>query len=449
MSNGNPERVSKPSRDGRRQAKPGVFHAMSPRGVGAALAAYLVALGTLSARAETIDATSTTIMSGRQDPRDGVVHTVVPAFELVSLRATDLRLHGVDDMAVVISGWGELTFGDPADGRHVIGDVDLAFVEGRVWRRRVAVRLGRQFIVEGAARNFQLDGLSATVRPWRWVGLTAAGGVPVTPRFAVDRGDAMVTGCLFVKPTFDTEAGVSILHVIDNGEISRQDLALDARIALLAPLVATGFARWSLYEGGRLAEGDVALGWQFWDRRAEIAGDYRRLAPDLFLPRNSIFAVFSQETRDEAGGYASARFLARLRANAEYHVIVDESGTGHDAAAKVTSALGADRQHSLGVESRLLVIPSGGYEMGRAFGIWRVRWNMSAIGDASAFFYRADVNGQRESFVGAATLVYDFDARWRALVTGIASVTPFATQSYEGMAKLVYQATTRIRERRP
>ena len=87
--------------------------------------------------------------------------------------------------------------------------------------------------------------------------------------------------------------------------------------------------------------------------------------------------------------------------------------------------------------------------MGRAFGIWRVRWNMSAIGDASAFFYRADVNGQRESFVGAATLVYDFDARWRALVTGIASVTPFATQSYEGMAKLVYQATTRIRERRP
>src|SRR5581483_8114935 len=142
----------------------------------------------------------------------------------------------------------------------------------------------------------------------------------------------------------------------------------------------------------------------------EIAADYRRLAPDLFLPRNSIFAVFSEESRDEAGGYASARLLARLRANAEYHVIVDETGTGHDAAAKVTAALGADRQHSAGLESRLLVIPGppgGGYEMARAFGIWRLRWNMSAIGDASAFFYREDVNGQRQSFVGAATLVYD------------------------------------------
>src|SRR5581483_494678 len=264
--------------------------------LGALAAACLLAGGLSRARAEIVDATSTTIMSGRQDPRDGVVHTVVPAFELVSLRATDLRLHGVDDMNVVIAGWGELAFGDPADGRHAIGDLDLAFVEGRLWRRRLQVRLGRQFIVEGAARNFQLDGVSATLRPWRWMGLTAAGGVPVTPRFAVDRGDAMVTGRLFVQPTYDTAAGVSILHVIDNGEVSRQDLAVDARVALLAPLVATGFARRSLYEGGRLAEGDVALGVQFWDRRAEIAADYRRLAPDLFLPRNSIFAVFSEES---------------------------------------------------------------------------------------------------------------------------------------------------------
>ncbi len=38
-----------------------------------------------AASAETIDATITTLVAGRQDPRDGKVYTVVPIYQLLNL----------------------------------------------------------------------------------------------------------------------------------------------------------------------------------------------------------------------------------------------------------------------------------------------------------------------------------------------------------------------------
>jgi hypothetical protein len=421
----------------------------SCRALAAAAAGALAGVVALTgaARAETVDATSTTLLSGRADPRDGVVHTAVPAYELLTLRATDLRLPGVDDVLIVMSGWGAIELADRDEGRRGLGDLDIAFVEGKLWRRRVAARLGRQLIVAGAGRNLAFDGLALTVRPWRWVGVTAQGGVPVTPRFAVDRGDALVAARAFVKPAFDAEAGVSFLQVLDGGEIARRDLALDARWvpSLRLPLALSGFALWSLPER-RLGEGNVAATYQI-NRSLELTGDYRRTAPDLFLPRNSIFSVFSQETRDEAGGYVYARPVRRLRLQGEYHVIVDAAGTGHDGSGKVTGTFGAEGRDTLGFEARRLALPQTGYMMGRAFSIVRVSPLVLATLDASAFVFDADVNGQRRSFVGAATLGYDFRPRWRAVVTGVGSVTPFVERRFEGMAKLVYQLTTDVHRR--
>src|SRR5437763_8620751 len=111
------------------------------------------------ARADTVDATATTLLSGRQDPRDGSVHTVVPLYQSLSLLATDLRAPWLEDTRVVVSGWGELLAGDPRDGATGTGDVDLAYIEGRAASRRLTLRLGRQLIFGGAARALQLDGL--------------------------------------------------------------------------------------------------------------------------------------------------------------------------------------------------------------------------------------------------------------------------------------------------
>lgn len=401
------------------------------------------------ARAETVEATSTTLVTGRQDPRDGVVHTTIPVYELVSVRAGDFHLRGVDDLNVLVSGWGGLSLNEPIDGRRGLGDLDVAFAEAKVLRRRVALRLGRQLLMAGAGRNLAFDGLGVTVMPVRWAGLSAQAGVPVTPRFAVDRGDTLVAGRAFVKPSFDTEAGLSFLQVMDDSQVARRDVAIDARVARVQslPLSLSAFALVSLPER-RLAEGNLAATWQL-GRLFEVTGDYRRTAPDLFLPRNSIFSVFSQESRDEAGAYVYWKIVPRLKLQGDYHVVVDATGTGQDGSLKATGTLGADGRHAVGLESRKLALPHTGFTLARAFAILRVTPRLVGTADASAFFFDADVNGQRQSFVGAATLAYDFRPEWRALVTGIGSVTPFAERRFEGMAKIVYQLTAKVRQVKP
>jgi hypothetical protein len=414
---------------------------------GAALAVSLMEVG--GARAETIDATSTTLVSGMQDPRDGVVHTALPVYEMVSVRATDFHLPGVDDMTVVMSGWGAIALADPLEGQRGLGDLDVAFVEGKLLHRRVTVRLGRQLLFGGAGWTMAFDGLTVTARPWRWVGVSAEAGVPVTPRFGADRGDALVGGRAFVKPAFDGEAGVSFLQVLDNGEIARRDLALDGRVVPTRALALSALAVWSLPDS-RLAEGHLSATWQL-GPRLEVSGDYRRTAPDLFLPRNSIFAVFAEETRDEAGGYLYVKLAPRLRLQGDYHVIVDATGTGYDTSAKLTDTFGLDGRHptTAGIESRRLAFPTTGYAMERAFAQVRISPRVVTTFDASAFFFDVDVNGQDRSYVAAATLAYDFRPGWRGVVTGIGSSTPFVERSFEGMAKVVYQSTTQVRQVRP
>ena len=45
---------------------------------------------------------------------------------------------------------------------------------------------------------------------------------------------------------------------------------------------------------------------------AQLVADVQRTAPDLFIDRSSIFAVFSEEIRNEAGGeIVGSVFLVR------------------------------------------------------------------------------------------------------------------------------------------
>src|ERR1039457_5876271 len=88
--------------------------------------------GAAGAHAETIEGSSTTLGRGGPHRRAGGVHTAVPVFELVSVRATDFHLPGVDDMSVVMSGWGAVALGEPMEGNRGLGDLDLAFAEEKM-----------------------------------------------------------------------------------------------------------------------------------------------------------------------------------------------------------------------------------------------------------------------------------------------------------------------------
>jgi hypothetical protein len=410
----------------------------------AGLLLLLVAAG--SGRAEIVDATITTLVAGRQDPRDGVLYSSVPVIQSVTLDVGDVHLRHVEDLRLVVSGWGELTLGAAPALEGATGDLDVGFVEGKLFDRRLELRLGRQLVFGGAARAQPMDGASATVRIWRRVGLNVYGGAPVTPRFGVHQGDFMTGGRIFWRPTVDTEMGASFLEMLNDGLQARQDLGVDARWRAGRSLVLTGYALLSLLEL-RLAEGDLAAAWQP-SSSLEVRADYRRTSPDLFLPRSSILSVFSQETRDETGGDVWWRPLSRLRAEADYHVILAEAGYGQRGGGRVSASLGPAFETTLAAEVRFLrLATANGYVQGRLYAIQRLSAAWVATLDLDLYSLEQPINGQTLSLTGAATLGWNITSRWRAVVTAIADSTPQVSSRFECMAKLVYNATYRIRVR--
>jgi hypothetical protein len=411
--------------------------------VGAACLAALAA-APAAARAETVTASSTTIVSGQRDPRDGTVHTVVPFLELVSLRAADLKNPLLNETQIVVSGWGEVVAGDPRDGKSALGDVDVAYVEGSQWHRHLSVRLGRQFVVPGTAANLQLDGISPTLRIAKGFGLSGFVGVPVTPRFGYSRGEFAAGGRAFWSRSYESEVGVSILEILGEGQhVFRRDAGIDARYRIIDSLALSGLVRWSIPEQ-RIAEANTAITWQPF-RYLDATAEFRRTAPDLFLPRYSIFSVFAQETRDEFGGYLSIRpWGRRLDIQGDFHDVHDASGWGWNGGGKGTIRFGEATR--LGVESRRLRIPGGGYFMGRVFGWHVVTTKIRAVANFDAYSLDRSVNGQDRSFFASASLVYDVAPAWRAVLTGMNNVTPYATHQIEGLIKVVYDGGRVIKE---
>jgi hypothetical protein len=393
------------------------------------------------ARAQVVDAASTTLLAGRADPRDGRVYTAVPLYEIVSLELRDVRAPLVEDLRAVVSGWGSI---DPASGSSFDGDLDVAYVEGGLFKHRLSLRAGRQLVVGGAARLAPLDGLAARLRLWSGLHVDAFGGVPVTPRFGVRRGDAMAGGRVSYRFGFGTEVGLSFVHVHDHGRSARQEVAADARWDVLRTLALTGYAALSTLEA-RLAEADVAADWQplGW---IELRADYRRTAPDLFIPRSSIFSVFTTMSRDEGGASLFLRPLPRLRLEGDAHVIHDELGIGYRAFARVRARLGAAYQSSVGVEAGLLELPENGYARARLTATHAFLPELLLTVDGEAYFLDHGINAQRWSLSGAATLGWEFAAHWSAVAALIADTTPLVTERIEGMIKLVYNRTIRVHE---
>ncbi len=400
----------------------------------------LVVLAGARVSGETVDATATTLLSGHADVRDGRIYTVVPAYENLSLLASDLRIPYLQDVEVVMRAWGEAAFqqGDiPLDG-----DLDAAYLRGRFYKRHFEFQLGRQLVIGGAARVTQMDGLQLTGIAPHGLGLTIYGGVPVTPRFAVHRGDGMVGARAFWRQSMATELGLSIIDVTDRGLANRFDLGFDGRVAAAPTLVFDAFAIFSLIED-RFAEAQAAATWTPL-RQVEISGDAHHTAPDLFLPRTSIFSVFSNDTHDEYGGRALIRPIRWLRIAGDYHFINASNGTGHRGGGKAT--LTPTSGTTLGLELRELVQQyTGGYFQSRVFAMQRVVPTLSVTLDADFFVLDHALNGQTTSVTAAGTVGWDFSPGWKLVLSGLADRTPLVAWRFEAMAKLVFNHTWRVR----
>ena len=324
------------------------------------------------------------------------------------------------------------------------GDLDIGFLEGKLFKRRLMLRLGRQLVYGGAARMQPLDGVALTLRIIHKISLDVYGGEPVTPRFGVRQGDFSTGARLYWQPTFDTAVGASYAEMLLDGRQARQDLGVDARWRPLRSLVFTGYALLSLLEL-RLAEADLSASFQ--PRSSiQISADYRRTAPDLFLPRGSILSVFSQESRDEAGGNVFWRALSRLRLEGDWHAILDAAGFGQRGGARVSASLGPAFETTIAAEARFLRLATdGGYTEARLYAIQRLPRALVATLDLDAYTLEKPINGRTFSFTSALTLGWDFAPRWRAVMSAIADTTPLVQRNFECMAKLVFNASWRLR----
>jgi hypothetical protein len=385
------------------------------------------------AAAQTVDATALTLLAGRPDPRDGTVHTVVPAIEDVWISARDLDVPGVEAARIIVSGWGELTLGEIGDADRLTGDLDLAFIEGRLLGRHLGLRLGRQLVAAGVARNLQLDGLDALVRAPLGLTLEVYGGAPVAPRFGSVHGRGVFGGRASWRPGAAVEAGVSFVQVFDDGLIARQELGADARVVLGDRFTLTGLAAWSPIEQ-RLAEATLRALWQA-RRDLEIGFEASRVAPDLFVSRASIFSVFAEETRDEAGATLYLRPTARLRLWGDGYVVHDDAGTGGRGGARTALALG-DTQ--LGAEGRVVALPGRRTVQGRAYARQVLGEGLLATLECDAVWLDPAINLRDVSLSIAGTLGWDFRPGWKALVSALTGQTPLLEWRVEAMGKLVY-----------
>lgn len=378
---------------------------------------------------------ATTLVGGRPDVVDGEVKSVTQISERVGLRVTHLPLKGFDDLAVVADAWGGLTLPDTPGG---IGqsDVNLAYVEGRTFGRRLTLRLGRQLVTGGVARAMFFDGLFGDFRADFGLGISAFTGVPVARRFSnFTRGDFVVGTRVSYAHAYGSEVGVSLIHMLERGAVARQDLGLDARWKLWSVLSLSGAFVWSVADA-RLAELDVGPRVSLGD--VEIEAGYRRTAPDLFLPRTSIFTVFADTSRDDLGASVAWQTTPRLSLLGEARALWINGEAGYEVGARVAFRPYRSARSSVTAQYHRLSVPSNGYQHGGIGARHTLPFGLGLSLDLETYALDRPVRGQTLSFSGSASVTYALAPSWQVSGTLFAATTPTFEHRYEGVVKLAY-----------
>jgi hypothetical protein len=377
---------------------------------------------------------ATTLFDSRPYVRDGG-HQDNSIYESFALNARAEGTDWLQDIKIVARGWGRLTPGASADEHTTAGDLDSLFVEGRTWQKRVLLRLGRQLATGGAMRATQIDGLAADALITRGIGLQAWAGVPVQPRFAQASGDFITGARAFWRQAFDSEVGVSYVYALRRGYLARNDLGVDGTWTPLRPVTVSGYLQWSLEEA-RLAEGRLQGLWQI-NHQVQLVAEVQRTAPDLFIDRSSIFAVFSEEFRNEAGGEIVYRPMQPLTLEADWHWLNVEGGHGQRAGGRATYR--TPYGGSYGAELRFLDEPDNGYTLGRIFAIRRLRQDITLTVDLDAYWLQNEVNASKHSFVGTLTGGWAFRPNWELMLAGSLGATPYFERRTEVIARVIYR----------
>jgi hypothetical protein len=389
-----------------------------------------------------VDASLTGLLQGRPAILAGEAQTTVPFLAQVGLNASDITMGPVQDVRVGVGAWGRVSLNG---GEQSAGDVDLAYVSGKLFDKHLTVTLGRQFRSGGALRALHLDGGNLDVMLPGRLGFSIFGGVPVIPRFAAAKGDAAWGARLFWRPTFNTEIGASYFELLDHGYTGRRDLGLDARAELFRRLRVSGMAVMSAIEG-RLAEGDITPALRL-NQDFELTAFFRHTSPDLLLPRTSILSVFAQTNQNQGGlgliwapaGMISAAIDGRL-------ISIPNDPLGYELLGQAT--LRPSRNTRATIEAVRLSLPDNGYTRLRLAGGATVGTLALSL-DLEGYLLDLPVNGTRQSLTASATARLPLPLGFDAVVSGLVASDPFYQTRFEVIGRLVYTFKIRTRTEAP
>ncbi len=439
--------------------------------IGRPLAAVGLALLAGQALGETIDVSSTTMLQvgqqtrGGTDPLNPGLVTVAPAFELLSISAREVKNPLVQDLSLFVSTWGSWELADrrwdTGTTSSLNGDFQTLYAQARFADRRLTLRLGREMVKTGVSRMLQIDGGEVLALLPFGFRVQAYAGAPVSQRFQSRTsiqswnptgGDLAYGGRVAYAyglpgyPGRGLELGASANVVEDHGNPVRQEVGADLRLQPFRDLTLTGLGSYSLYDA-RASELLARVSYSV-TRKLRVEADAHYVAPDLLLARNSILSVFTAEDRKDYGVAGTYELGHGLGVGAGYHLLVepgeDESKTyyGSEANARVEWERGATLA---GLEWDLLDAFENGYNALRAFGRHDFG-RFFATADVLGHVFKKKVNGQDYALTGNLGAGVDLAKGFSAVLSGTAGVTPFMEQTYSVMAKLVYNATYRMRE---
>ncbi len=390
------------------------------------------------ATAQVTDASSTTVLRLKPEWKAGDMRTGFWGTEIIGLSVRGIEVSGVDDLRIQLSGWGQVSSLSDTIYTGSTGDLDLLFIQGSLFHRHLNLTFGRQLVSGGAARVLQLDGLNATVAITKGFGVTGFAGVPVVSRFTYPVGEFAFGGRAFWRPTYETEVGVSFLEILSDGVLSRQDLGMDGRWAILSNLSVTASGILNI-QNASFADADLSVIWQILPT-LELFAKGQHSSPNLFLPMTSIFTVFANTNRDAGGGGVFWQALPRLAFYGEYQRLWVDGGHGDEAEVRATYRLA--RKSTVGVNARFLYVPANGVTELRAWFLHSLTPRIKLSADVEGTLLKDAINAKRESIVGTGSAVWAIGSGWSAMLSGSVGATPFFETIATVTARIGYNFST-------
>jgi len=387
---------------------------------------------TLPASATEVRGSFNAVVTVGEDVRAGEAVSSFPVLGVVALQVGQLGLTGFDSARIVFQGWFKQQLGD--DELHDnIGDVGLLYFDASTGI--LSFRVGRQHVLRGVGRMAMIDGADLRVDIIPELSAEAFIGTVVHREFDTQSGDWHAGGRLGTRFAGINEVGLSYAHRRNDGDVDREELAVDW-YSLIGPVRLLGFAAMSPREM-RLAEARLAATIEATDE-INVTVDFDRVYPDLQIPRDSIFSVFSETAHDSYGLHATWEPCVYWSVDLDGDLLLQDEELGYRTGLRFRTFRDPNHRSFVGAGLRRLDVADTGYVRGRVLTGLQLLEELRVAADFYAYLLDEEINDVGTSILGQLSLVYDFGSAFRLAGTVTGGTTPYASAQIEGMLRFGY-----------